>query len=408
MARNLKKFANSKFVKTVDLTLLRRLFDRHQPYDPVLFTGTPVEVRGRLVKLFTGNESALAEGLVIDLHRVSELGTERGMTLLQARAESQAVQIVSDERCQAEVLDPKHFAMMAFLNQPGVFDAASDLMSLEAWSSLSEYVGADEGVEATLDNTTKGLFEKAAGALFRRDERSSYCRVGWYDDDGDINVVATHGAPATLKPVIDGEAENVISYRAAEQAVISYHPPTGRLKIGGVLPARRAALANMFAEIMLGREGFFAGPESQQLYTLTSMQEQGFRFRIDHAFDPEITHVQITELQVDRITTTSAGDVHVIHSMLIRDNRNNALLSLREIVSAGLTFGPNNYRIGHVVIRVQFKPPKGRPVKATVKVKPPSQAVFKRHRFEGRILELLRRNGFCHDRNATSVAAAAE
>ena len=399
---------NSRFVKTIDLEMLRRLFERQPSHDAGQFIGTPDVVRGRLADLFTGPESQLSEGLVIDLHRISELGSERGMTLLQARADYQGIRIVPNDQDYTSIIDPKHFAMLAFLDYPTVFDSASDLLVLEARSSVTEYVGEEEGIDATLNDGTRKVFEASAGALFSRDERSSYCKLKWYDDGGDINIVAIHGAPSTLQSVIDGQAENVITYRAAEQSVVSYHPPTGRLKVSGVSPARRAALANMFAETMLGRRGFFAGPNGQRLYTLSPVEEQGYLFRIDHAFDPEITRVQVVEVQVDRITTSSAGDVQVQHSALIRDTRNNALLSLRDLVPHGMHFGPNHYRIGHMVFRVQFRPASGRQATATVKVKPPSQAVFKRHRFEGRIMELLRRNGFCHDRNASDLAAAAE
>ena len=285
MAKNLRKFMNSRFVKTIDLEMLRRLFERQPSHDAGQFIGTPDVVRGRLADLFTGPESQLSEGLVIDLHRISELGSERGMTLLQARADYQGIRIVPNDQDYTSIIDPKHFAMLAFLDYPTVFDSASDLLVLEARSSVTEYVGEEEGIDATLNDGTRKVFEASAGALFSRDERSSYCKLKWYDDGGDINIVAIHGAPSTLQSVIDGQAENVITYRAAEQSVVSYHPPTGRLKVSGVSPARRAALANMFAETMLGRRGFFAGPNGQRLYTLSPVEEQGYLFRIDHAFD---------------------------------------------------------------------------------------------------------------------------
>jgi hypothetical protein len=58
------------------------------------------------------------------------------------------------------------------------------------------------------------------------------------------------------------------------------------------------------------------------------------------------------------------------------------------------------------VLRVYFMG-KRRATSVTVKIKPPSLAAFKRHRFEARVMELLRRNGFCLDRQSGDVAAAA-
>ena len=415
MAKNLKKFVNPKFISSVDLSLFRRLFQRQEPSGgsewTAFFNGEPRVARERLQDLFTGPEDALPQGLLADLHRISELGTEHGMILLQSRAARQEVEI----RCSvgeggvSPPLDPKHFAVLAFLDYPEVFNSASDLMALEIRSSVTEYVGADEDVAAEMNCASKAAFEDAAREVFQRDHRGGYCRVGWYDDDDEVNVVVTHGAPVTVRPVINDQEESVISYRGAEHAVLSYHPRTGRLKVGGVMQARRALLAEIFATAMLNRSGFFIGPDSQRLYTLASVESRGLRFTVDHAFDPEISRVQITEVQVDRITTDAAtGDVVAGHSIVAKDGRRSALLALEEIAPRGIVFGPNSYRIGHLGLRIHFAVPRGRPVKVTIKLKPPSQAVFKRHRFEGRIMELLRRNGFCHDRDIAETLAAAE
>lgn len=412
MARNLRKFVNPKFLDSVALSLLRQLFDR-QPggsWDhTVLFEGENDAARARVKALLQGPERDLPQGLVADLHNISELGTNHGMILLQQRAERLGVVIGTGDADPPHVLDPKHFALLAFLKYPQIFEAASDLMSFEARTSLAEYVGTEENVEPLLDEETKAAFSAAAGRVFQRDERSDYCRVGWYEDDDELNIVVTHGAPVTLRPVIEGEKENVISYRATEHAVLSYHAPSGRLKVGGVPQARRAALAAIFADTMLRRQDFFAGPDSQQLYSLTPVEKRGYAFQIDHAFDPSIARAEVTEVQLERVMTdTRTGEVRVLSSLLVKDTRRNALLALQDVVPHGVNYGPNRYRIGHLGFRLQFAVPGERPGRATVKVKPPSQAVFKRHRFEGRIMELLRRNGFCYDRHATETTAAPE
>ena len=44
--------------------------------------------------------------------------------------------------------DPKHVALRLFLDHPGVFDAAADMLSYTTLSSFSEFAGIEEGVDA--------------------------------------------------------------------------------------------------------------------------------------------------------------------------------------------------------------------------------------------------------------------
>jgi hypothetical protein len=162
-----------------------------------------------------------------------------------------------------------------------VFDAASDILALATRQSLSEFAGSDEGIEPELTETTKAAFERATAKLLKADLRGSYCRVGWYGDEDEVNIVVTHGAVVTTTPAIKDGVEQVISFRGAEHSVLAYQTETGRLKIGGVPKAQRAAIAEIFACSMLNRPEFFAGTESQNLYTLEPIEKKGFAFMLD-------------------------------------------------------------------------------------------------------------------------------
>lgn len=416
MAKDLKKFVNAKFLRSIDLGLLRRLFER-QPegsrgLDLALFDQDEPTAREAIQAFFAGPEDRYPAGVVADLHRIAELGDQNGLRLLQEQARRRSIDFVAPpaEGEETHPLDPKHVALLAFLDYESVFNAASDLMALEARTSLAEFAGADEDVFPQLDDESKAAFEAAAGEMFRRDLHGSYCRVGWYGDGDEINVVVTHGAPVTVVPVIDGGREHVISYRSIEQAVLAYAPLTGRLKVGGVAKSQRPKLAEMFATTMLDRPEFFAGNGSQDLYTLALIEHVGLGFTIDHAFDPGIQRVQITEVQIDKITTDhQIGDVFTLWSLVARSTRRDqSALDALSAVTNGVSFGPDSYRVGHVVLRIHFAVERGRPASVTVKIKPPTSAVFKRQRFEGRVMELLRRNGFCHEREPAEAAVAAE
>jgi hypothetical protein len=412
MASDLRKFVNPKFLRTVSLELLRELFERQPPgaerLDMGVFALPEPEARTALTQLFEGPEEMLPNGLVADLHNIAELGTEAGMVLLQERAARRKVTIVfgGDDEPDTVPLDPKHFALLAYLRFPDVFDAASDLAALQARSSFAEYVGRDENVEAHQDQASKDAFEAAAGEMFKRDHRSAHCRVSWHEDGDTLRAVVTHGAPVSVLPVVGREGEEVIRFRRIEYAILSYQVSTGRLGIAGLRKGLRADLAEFFAAHILRRPGFFAGEDCQQLYSLERIEQAGLGFKIEHAFDPEIKRVDIIEVQLDRLDAEAReGEVIVQATHLTRSFSGSALMRVLQHTDR-VVFGPGRYRIGHVVLRVYFMG-KRRATSVTVKIKPPSLAAFKRHRFEARVMELLRRNGFCLERQPGEAAVAA-
>ena len=255
MAKNLKKFVNPKFTRTVDLGLLSRLFERHRDALKELDLGVfrdqaaHDDARSAVQDFFAGPEENYPEGLVADLHRIAELGNAAGLDIILQQAARLGVRLTHDTKGDEPEIhqDPKHVALRVFLDHPDVFDAASDMMALMVRTSLAEFVGRDEGVEATIDNRAKAEFETAAAAIFEQDLRSNYCRAGWYDDADELVLVIEHGSPITTTDVLQKDQKRVISFRAAEHAVLSYSSTTGRLKIGGVAKARRADLAELFA-----------------------------------------------------------------------------------------------------------------------------------------------------------------
>ncbi len=413
MAKDLKKFVNPKFKRTIDLGLMRRLLQRHKGglrFDLAVFEeGDDEEIRSAIQDFFAGPEDNYPEGLVADLHRIAELGNASGLELILQQADRLDVDLRPEPGNDDEDArqDPKHVALRVFLDHHDVFDAASDMMALMARSSLAEFVGRDEGIEATMEDCAKAAFEEATAILFERDLRSNYCRIGWYDDADELVLVVEHGSPITTTDVVEKDQKRVISCRAAEHAVLSYTSTSGLLKIGGVAKARRAEVAEIFAGKLLGRPEFFAGADAQNLYTLDPIRRAGFGFTFNRDFDPGILHVQITEVQVDRIgADPKTGDTRVFHSYIARDGRDNALARLGEMMGSA-PLG-QDWRLSHIVIRIHFATGGKQAKKVTVKVKPPAHAMFKRQQFEGRIMTLLRRNGLLNDRATAPAAVAAE
>lgn len=134
----------------------------------------------------------------------------------------------------------------------------------------------------------------------------------------------------------------------------------------------------------------------------------GFRFAFHHGFDPKIRKVQIVEVQANRVgVDPRSGELQTFWSVIARDGRDNALARLGE-TAPDIDFGSGHWRLNHIVMRIHFDVGGVRPVKLTVKLKPPGAPVFKRQRFEGQVMTLLRRNGIAHDRQPAQTVAAAE
>lgn len=413
MPRNIKKFVNPKFVKTIDLAILRRLLERHaatlHALDLAALDEDTAATREGLLRFFKGPEDHYPEGLLADLHRIAELGSARGLTIIMEQARRMGVDLTEPGHAGAlRDEDPKHVAVRVFLDHPQIFDRAADWTALGARSSLAEFVGVEEGVEVDLTDQTKAHFEESVRALFLADMRGGHCRVGWYDDADDINLVVEHGSPVNTTEVVGEFESRVISFRAAEHATLIYSPATALLKIGGVVKARRAEVAEIFARTMLGRPGFFAAEDAQNIYTLEPVERAGYGYNLQAAYDPSIRRVQIVEAQIDRILVDDrTGEQRIAHSLIARDTRGGEALARLGDAMRGQRMG-GEWRLNYLSIRVEIESGRSRPSRVTVKVKPPSSVQFKRERFEHTIMTLLRRNGLVRDRESRELADAAE
>lgn len=411
MAKDLKKFANLTFLRTVDLTLMRRLLKRHaralHGFDMAVFDAAPEKARDALRAYFLGPDDRHPEGLIADLFRIAELGNANGLELLLEAAGRHGVTIQPARKNDDEKAEPRQVALRCFLDHPDVFNEASDLLSYATMSAPVELRGADVDVEARASDKALAAFQRAAERLFEADLRGSYCRVGCYKDGDKINVIITHGAPLKTTEVIENGTDKVVSFREVAHAVLSYEAATGRLEIGRIAKARCDEMAEIFARTILGKAGFFNRPDARRLYTLAPVERAGFSFRLKHAFDPGVRRAGIVEAEVERVgLDPKTGKTRAFRSLVSRDPSGNALADLGQDASA-IRFGPD-WRLSRMGINVEIDNGTTKADRVRVSVKPPGVAKFKRHRYEHRILELLRHNGLMRDREPGTSAVAAE
>ena len=92
--------------------------------------------------------------------------------------------------------------------------------------------------------------------------------------------------------------ERVLRFRELRQDTIRYTPATGRLRTSAEHPTEREQLKKLFAEHLIGEPDFFDGEDSQNLYTLQPVNEQGADFELATDWDDDLEKVRIVEVQI--------------------------------------------------------------------------------------------------------------
>jgi hypothetical protein len=413
MAGNLKKFVNPRFIKTIDLTLMKALLARHAGK----FTGFSVDLldqeediaRDALHHLLTGAEDTYPEGLRADLHRIAELGDARGLEVIQTQADRQGIDLFPDMKtgdhdAPNKAHDPKHIAVRVFLEHPSLFEAAADHMALLAPDRLDEFAGRERGVAVDLTQVKVEAFRIAVAELFRKAFLGDYSRIGDYADADEINLVVGHGSMVSTMPVVEGQQERVISVRQISHAVLRYSENTGMLRLARIRKAHQPEIAELFAAIILERPGFFDGDDAQDLYTLRPVELAGPHFAFDHAYDQMIDRVLIIEAAADLMVPGKKGYPRVARTLRSRDLGGEAL---RHFGGTPVSFA-GSWRLGEIVFRILFKGDGKRQPQVTVKLRPPGVVQFRRTQHEARVMTLIERNGLTNDRDDFAVIDAAE
>ena len=413
MAGNLKKFVNPRFIKTIDLTLMRALLGRHdskfKDFSLDLLDQEKVAARDALQKFLAGAEDTYPEGLRADLHRIAELGDARGLEIIQTQADRQGIDLfpemkTADQDAPNKAHDPKHIALRVFLEHPDLFDAAADHMAMLVSDRLHEYAGRERGVTIDLTQEKVEAFRTAVAELFRKAFLGDYCRVGDHADADEINLVVSHGSMVSTMPVVEGQQERVISVRQISHAVLRYSENTGMLRLARIRKAHQPEIVELFASIILERSGFFDGDDAQDLYTLRPVELAGPGFVFDPAYDPQIDRVQIIEAAADLMVPGKNGYPRAARTLRSRDLGGDAL---RHFGGTSVSFG-GSWRLGELVFRILFKGDGKRQPQVTVRLRPPGVLQFRRTQHEAQVMKLIERNGLMNDRDDFEVVDAAE
>lgn len=404
------KFANQRFLKTVNWEVLGRLLAKHAEQLPkldlALLATNAAEGRRKVAEFLLGPREDYPDSLVHDLHRIVRLDSRQGMQLILDEAERQKVVIMAPG--ERATVTPRDIALIAFVDHPEVFTEAEHTSVFLPPPSVSEFNAREEGVTPEVTTDTLEALRLAVADLFAADLRGKYCRVRPYEDDGELCIAIRHGAPPVSTEVIKGEKDSVIGFQEIDTAVISYAELTGRLTVWGCIKKRRADLAEAFAHHILGRPGLFQAADAQRLYTLEPLERSAGNFAFRKGDDEEIDRILIVEAQANRVTTNlKTGLEKTLFSLTSRDPSGNALKLLHQS-RTDIVYGDNAWRLGHITARVVLKTQGGRAPTITVKIKPDDSLSFQRSRHKKRVMALLTVNNLVHARHSGEAALAAE
>lgn len=407
MAKSVKKFASQSFFRTVDLDPLERLLEPYADRLPFQLADLPNEEKERrhaLHERFLTVEG-FPEELLDALHCILQLSDKQGLHCLRERADLAEVQLVPLKETQGEHdgrhLHPQHIALRAYLDHREIFDKAVDFRAFIRPSSPMECNGAREGVDCRHDDpeACEG-FRTAVSAYFSERYLGRYCEVRLYPEEDEINILVLHGRHMVVTPVEERGEEHVLRFRELRQDTIRYAPATGRLRTSAEHATERDQLKKLFAEHLIGEPDFFDGEDSDNLYTLQPVKEQGAEFELENDWDEELEKVRIVEVQIAEEFPPDKPR-RAPWALTLRDARNPLRRTTQ--MMGWLDFGA--VEIIYLKLEFTFRL-HGKPRRIMVKIKPPGAVSFRRDVFEARIMEHLRRNGLCEPRPTLFSAAA--
>ena len=407
MAKFVKKFASKGFFQTVDLDLLERLLEPYADRLPFAMSDLPVDNNERrrvLYEQFLGIDESFPDELLDALHCILQLSDKQGLQCLRERADVAGAQLVLQEEVQdkhdGRHLHPQHVALRAYLDHRQIFFKAVDFRAFVQPSSPAEFNGAGEGVDCRHEDPEAcEAFRKAVSAYFSERYLGRYCEVRWHPEEDEINILILHGRHMVVTPVEERGEERVLRFRELRQDTIRYTPATGRLRTSAEHATEREQLKKLFAEHLIRDPEFFDGKDSQNLYTLQPLNEQGADFELETDWDTDLEKVRIVEVQIAEGRPPDKPR-RAPWALTIRDARNplrRASQMMRWLDFAAV-------EIIYLKLEFTFRL-HGKPRRIIVKIKPPHTVSFRRDVFEAKIMEHLRRNGLCLPRPTLFSAA---
>lgn len=405
-----QRFANQRFLRTVEPGLLRAFFERYpiraSQLDLTLLHTAPDDGRSALgAYLLQTPKEEIPESLTADLHRIERLGKPIGQEALLQEARRRGIELVPPDAMAKTTA--RSLALRTFIHQPQIFEDAENALAFLQPPAVMEFVAPDEGIPADVSEDRLRMLEVHARTIFQADLRGEFCEAMVFHDGDEVHVSIRHGAALTITEVLVGSKQRIRSFREIDNAVLAYSAIDGRLKVWGCDKSSRIALSKAFAEVMLEKPALFSAVSSRRLYTLDAAERAGAAFQFRHGHDAGIARVQIYEAQANRVVTGRSGREKVVRSLTAREVDGNALQVLHES-RPEISYQSGHWRLAHLVFKVVLVADGPRPPSITVKIKPSDMLSFPRQRHQQRIMKLLAMNEMLCEREPSLTTVAVD
>jgi len=175
--KDFTKFANQRFLRTVNWEVLGKLLTKHRAglknLDLDTLLADEAEGRKRITEYLLGSKDSYPDGLIQDLHRIVRLDSPTGMRLLQEEAERQGVVII--DPAESPTATPRDYALVGpgatanvDVSVPGARRGDFADPSLDTSSIafvLDCHVWSNSSVRVTAGNVSASTVDLAAAAL---------------------------------------------------------------------------------------------------------------------------------------------------------------------------------------------------------------------------------------------------
>jgi len=306
MGRNITRFADRPVFHTLDLSLLERLLAQCGVHVGPLPADRAKRVDAFFDIFYRADESTIE--LHDALYSIMRLDNPNGMGLLLDLAATEGIQlrmpVYAEVGGNPSPATPRHIALKAYLDHRQIFDDARDMLAFILPRAPLELQGLEENVRPVPQNDpSRDDFRKAASAYFQSRYRGDFCRVRWFDEDEDLDVLIEHGKHLqTILRERMGEEEPItepLTFHEIRSSTIRYDIKTGFAKITGEEDRDKQKLKELFAIHVLKRPDFFDHADSDNLYTLSPVIEAGPNFRLERGPDEALRRWAIREIQFD-------------------------------------------------------------------------------------------------------------
>ncbi len=346
-----KRFSDLAFLQGIDkprylsplLSSFSDYFSR-QGLDISSLTNSDATER-KLLEIFTKPDEEMQGPLLEMLYVLDDLADESGHDRIAMEIErsGEIVEGLGDD------MTPGEYAIVVYQAKPGLIQACHEKTFYRKIKNYTAFQSRN-GSRLTFPAVQKGKtgLEESLAVWFGKMDRGKVCEIYAYEEGPEIRFVVTHGVTYRSQGTIDKNLRKTrVAFRPQKHDSVIYDTRTGVLKVNAQVSQEKEEYRKQFGQIYFGSEDQFPPGD---IYTLSSMQREGFRLRVPDGID----WADLCEIWIQ-----SDDDHHILQITrgydLLKSAREKALPNLAkgQIVRAAFKV---KYRSGGKPRRLEVRP----------------------------------------------------